>query len=217
MTAAHVTALSCRAVIYSQMPDSSVIADTRLLLRLWLSKPRQIATWTPTGTAVARAFVDALDAAPQHGHIVELGAGTGPITAAMIDAGIDRERLCVVEYDRDLVSLLQARFGPSGIVQGDARALAGLFAAQGVERIAAIVSTLPILHFSRPDQRRVLDACFERGVRGAAFTQITYLPGSPVRQRALTRWGYRATRFCRVVRNWPPATLWQYRPDRAND
>ena len=185
MTATCVTALSCHAVINSRMSDSSVIADTRLLLRLWLSKPRQIATWTPTGPAVARGFVDALAAAPQSGHIVELGAGTGPITSAMLNAGIDRDRLCVVEYDRDLVALLHTRFGQAGIVQGDARALAGLFTTQGVERIAAVVSTLPILHFSRADQKRVLDACFERGLPGAAFTQITYLPGSPVRQRAL--------------------------------
>ena len=189
------------------------MSDTSLLLRLWLTKPRQIATWTPTGRAVAQAFVDALDAAPGEGHIVELGAGTGPITAAMLEAGIDRRRLCVVEYDNDLVALLRQRFGHGGIVQGDARALDSLFAQQGIDQVAAIVSTLPILHFSRADQRRVLDGCFARALPGTLFTQITYLPGSPVRQRALERWGYRADRFRRVARNWPPATLWQYRPD----
>jgi phosphatidylethanolamine/phosphatidyl-N-methylethanolamine N-methyltransferase len=192
------------------------MSDTRLLLRLWLTKPRQIATWTPTGTAVAQAYVDALDAAPRDGHIVELGAGTGPITGAMIDAGCDRSRLCIVEYDHALVVLLKQRFGHTGIVQGDARALGALFDAHGIDRVAAIVSTLPILHFSRTDQKRVLDGCFSRALPGATFTQITYLPGSPIRQRALSRWGYCARRFKRVNRNWPPATLWQYQPASAD-
>ncbi|KEZ79395.1 hypothetical protein C41B8_01560 [Salinisphaera hydrothermalis C41B8] len=192
-------------------PDIVIMSDLTLLWRLWLTKPRQIATWAPSSDAVAAAFVDAIATAPDEGTIVELGAGTGPVTAAILAAGIARERLCIVESDAELAAHLRRRFGRDVIARADARALEPFFEARRIERIAAIVSTLPILNFGLTAQRAVLDDCFERAAPGAAFTQITYLPGSPVRQRHLRLWGYRAERYRRIANNWPPATLWQYR------
>lgn len=187
------------------------MSDLTLLWRLWLSKPRQIATWAPSGAAVAAAFVDAIAAAPDEGTIVELGAGTGPVTSAILAAGVDRKRLCIVEANAELAAHLRQRFGRDLIARADARALEPFFEARRIDRIAAVVSTLPILHFGRTAQRAVLDDCFARAAPGATFTQITYMPGSPVRQRQLRVWGYRAALYRRIAGNWPPATLWQYR------
>lgn len=188
------------------------MSDLMLLWRLWLTQPRQIATWAPSGAGVAAAFVDAIAAAPDDGTIVELGAGTGPVTAAILAAGVDRERLCIVEANAELAGHLRQRFGRDLVARADARALDSFFEARRIDRVAAVVSTLPILHFGRTAQRAVLDDCFARAAPGATFTQITYLPGSPVRQRQLRSWGYCGERFRRVANNWPPATLWQYRP-----
>ncbi|RJS91274.1 class I SAM-dependent methyltransferase [Salinisphaera sp. Q1T1-3] len=190
------------------------LSDFTTLWRLWLTKPRQIATWAPSSAAVGAAFVDAATAAPD-GLIVELGAGTGPITATLLAAGLDRNRLIAVEADHILHARLCRRFGPAGMLCLDARALAPTIARllrrRGHEHVGAILSTLPILNFDTPDQRAVLDGCFTHAASSACFTQITYLPGSPVRRHRLERWGYSATRWRRIQRNWPPATLWQYR------
>ncbi|AWN14788.1 class I SAM-dependent methyltransferase [Salinisphaera sp. LB1] len=187
------------------------MSELTLLWRLWLAKPRQIATLAPSGAAVAAAFVDAVAAAPDEGTIVELGAGTGPVTSAMLAAGVDRQRLCIVEANAELAAHLRRRFGRDLVARADARALDPLFETRRIDRIAAVISTLPILHFGRTGQRAVLDDCFARAAPGATFTQITYLPGSPVRQRHLRAWNYCAERYRRVAQNWPPATLWQYR------
>lgn len=191
------------------------MSDRALLWRLWLAKPRQIATWAPSGAAVAAAFVDATAAAPDEGTIVELGAGTGPVTAAILAAGVARERLCIIEANAELAARLRRRFGRDLVARADARALDPFFEARGIDRIAAVVSTLPILNFGLTGQRAVLDDCFARAAHGARFTQITYLPGSPVRQRYLRCWGYRAERYHRIAGNWPPATLWQYQPSET--
>lgn len=45
--------------------------------------------------------------APEHGYVMELGAGTGVLTAALLER---RLRVTAVERDRDLVPLLQDRF-----------------------------------------------------------------------------------------------------------
>ena len=187
-------------------------SDAHLLMRLWLRAPLRIATAAPSGRRVCDALTaDAL--ATTHGWVVELGAGTGPVTATLLAGGLAPARLLAIEANERLFACLQQRFAPVMLARHDACDLTPLFAERHVMRIAAVISTLPILNMHAAAQRAVLDACFERALPNMRFTQITYLPGSPVRQRALERWGYRADRFRRVARNWPPATLWQYRPD----
>ena len=204
------------AVLTGAMPTQTPqpLADIATLCRLWLTKPRQIATWAPSSGDVGRAFVRQLAGAPD-GLVVELGAGTGPITAALLENGLARERLIVIEADHILHARLCRRFGPEGMRCLDARDLAptlgDALARGGYEHVSAIVSTLPILNFAKADQKAVFDGCFAHAAPTTAMTQITYLPGSPVRQRALAGWGYQAKRVTRIGRNWPPATLWQSR------
>ena len=190
------------------------VAEIATLCRLWLTKPRQIATWAPSSRDVGAAFLAAIANAPD-GLVVELGAGTGPVTASLLDSGLSRRRLAVVEADHILHARLCRRFGPEGMFCVDARALAPmlerLLTERGFDHVGAIVSTLPILNFARAGQKAVLDGVFAHAAPTAAMIQITYLPGSPVRQRHLATWGYAAERVARIQRNWPPATLWQYR------
>ena len=190
------------------------IAEIATLCRLWLTKPRQIATWAPSSRDVGAGFLAAIAGAPD-GLVLELGAGTGPVTASLLAGGLARQRLAVVEADHILHTRLCRRFGPESMFCLDARELAPtlerLLTERGLDHVAAIVSTLPILNFATADQKAVLDGVFAHAAPDARMTQITYLPGSPVRQRHLARWGYVAERVARIQRNWPPATLWQYR------
>ncbi len=54
------------------------------------------------------------------GLVIELGPGTGPVTKALIEHGVARERLVLVEYDPSFCRLLAQRFAPARVVQGDA-------------------------------------------------------------------------------------------------
>src|SRR5258707_12647936 len=79
------------------------------------------------------------------GHVIELGAGTGEVTKALLAAGIAPHRLALVERDPELAGFLRQNFPGPQIIEGDAAHLPGLLVANGVEHIAAVVSSLPLL------------------------------------------------------------------------
>ncbi|GAB3673399.1 class I SAM-dependent methyltransferase [Salinisphaera aquimarina] len=186
-------------------------SDARLLMRLWLRAPRAIATAAPSGRAVCRALtVDVPRPGHVDGWIIELGAGTGPVTATLLEPGVSASRLLAVEANTRLHARLCQRFGSQRVACHDATDLTPLFDARGVDRIDAVISTLPILNMPAAAQRAILDACFARAAPQASFTQITYLPGSPVRRRRLHAWGYQAEVARFVWSNLPPSTIWRY-------
>ena len=54
------------------------------------------------------------------GPVIELGPGTGPVTEALVDAGIDPARLVLVEFNPTFCRLLRTRYPDATVVQGDA-------------------------------------------------------------------------------------------------
>ena len=139
------------------------------------------------------------------GGIAEFDPVTGDLYVQDNGFNTASEPIEPLSTDASTRVVLKARGGD------DEAALKAQFTLAGYEHVSAIVSTLPILNFAKADQKAVLDGCFAHAAPTTAMTQITYLPGSPVRQRALAGWGYQAKRVSRIGRNWPPATLWQYR------
>ncbi len=57
------------------------------------------------------------------GPVVELGPGTGAITNALIERGVDQKRLVLVEYNPGFCALLRDRYPHAKVVQGDAYTL----------------------------------------------------------------------------------------------
>ncbi len=96
--------------------------DEVRFIRTWIEKPLALGAVTPSGKALARTMAGYLD--PEiPGPIVELGPGTGPVTEAIVEQGIDPARLVLVEFDPTFCRLLQARFPAATVVQGDAYSL----------------------------------------------------------------------------------------------
>jgi phosphatidylethanolamine/phosphatidyl-N-methylethanolamine N-methyltransferase len=191
-------------------------AGTGLFLRRWLRRPFAMGSVVPSGRllaeAMARAALDAITS--RDGHVVELGAGTGEVTRALIAAGIPAGRLALVERDPELVAFLRRRFPGPRIVEGDASRLPRLLQEQGVTSVAAVVSSLPLLSLPADVVKGIVEGVFEALPRGAALVQFTYGPKPPV-PRSL-RQGLRlvATRGRRIWRNVPPAVVWTFRrPD----
>jgi len=83
--------------------------DEVRFIRSWFEKPLSIGAVTPSGKLLARtmaAFVDPGVTGP----IIELGPGTGPVTAALVAQGVDPARLVLVDYDPTFCRLLQASY-----------------------------------------------------------------------------------------------------------
>src|SRR3954469_4725431 len=70
-------------------------------LAAWIRSPLKMGALLPSSRALARAMAAEVDI-DKPGMIVELGAGTGVMTHALLQAGVPGSRLVVLERDRKL-------------------------------------------------------------------------------------------------------------------
>ena len=111
-----------------------------------LNNPRPIGSAVPSSPFLARRMASYVPRAPR-GYVIELGAGTGAITAALLKRGIPREQIIPVERSETMVRLLKRRFPSLKIALGDAGDLRNLLRiVLGKERIEVshVVSSLPL-------------------------------------------------------------------------
>jgi phosphatidylethanolamine/phosphatidyl-N-methylethanolamine N-methyltransferase len=142
--------------------------------------------------------------------VIELGPGTGPVTAALVAQGIEPARLVLVEFDPTFCRLLRQRYPSAMVVQGDAYGLRRLLGGLLREPAAAVVSGLPLFTKPLKSRLRLLHEAFGLMVPSAPFVQFTYAAYSPI-PRAL---GIASQASERIWTNIPPARVWVYRKDR---
>jgi phospholipid N-methyltransferase len=185
--------------------------DAWTFFRQWLRNPRAMAALSPSSRQLAKLMIDQLPLGSRH--IVELGGGTGVITQALLEHGIEPQRLLVVELNEELHQLLHQRFPDVRVVCGDAQELKSIVVnggfAQG-ESVDAVVSGLGMLSMSRTTQRAILSGVFAvLGERGR-FIQFTYGPASPLSRELLSELGLQGQRVGVAWLNVPPATVYVY-------
>ena len=159
--------------------------------------------------AMARATIHALDG--RTGHVVELGAGTGEVTKALLAAGIAPARLVLVERDPELTSFLRRHFAEPKIIEGDAARLPRLLVENGTMPIAAVVSSLPLLSLPTDIVNGIVHGVFDALPQGAALVQFTYGPTPPVPRALREQLRLVGTSSRRIWRNVPPAVVWTFR------
>jgi phosphatidylethanolamine/phosphatidyl-N-methylethanolamine N-methyltransferase len=121
-------------------------------IRSLFERPLATGAVTPSGRILARTMARYVE--PKlPGPVVELGPGTGPVTEALIEHGIDPARLILVEFNPRFCALLRARFPAATVVQGDAYRLRETLAGLLRQPLAAVVSGLPL--FTKPLRMRL--------------------------------------------------------------
>jgi len=196
-------------------PQSLRLTDKRRLrlddevrfIRSWMERPLAIGAVTPSGRPLARTMARYVE--PAHtGPVIELGPGTGPVTEALVEQGIDPARLVLVEFNPTFCQLLRVRFPTATVVQGDAYALRRTLASVLRHPAAAVVSGLPL--FTKPlrTRMRLLRDAFAVMRPGAPFVQFTYAVVPPI-PKSLA--GVSSEASERIWMNLPPARVWVYR------
>lgn len=177
--------------------------------RQWLRNPRRTAAVAPSSAELAAAMLRELPGGARR--VIELGGGTGAVTAALLGAGIEGEDLLVVELNEELHAHLSARFPQVRIVEGDARDLPRIAAEYLADGPAdAVVSGLGLLSMPRETQRDVMAASFACLRPGGRYIQFTYGPAAPVAEEVAAELGLQVRRGAFVLRNVPPATVYVY-------
>lgn len=95
------------------------------------------------------------------GCVVELGGGTGAVTAALLRSGVPCDRLIVIERSSHFVRHLRRRFPDVRIVHGDAADVD--IAADGALPVKAIVSGLPLRCLPADEVKKIVRACARIG------------------------------------------------------
>jgi|SRR5665647_322583 len=181
--------------------------DEMQFIRSWMEKPLRTGAVMPSSKALARVMARYVD--PQStGPVIELGPGTGPVTEALVQRGIDPARLILVEFNPDFCRLLRTRYPAATVVQGDAYRLRRLLESTVREPVAAIVSGLPL--FTKPLRTRLRLISDAMGLLkpGAPFVQFTYAMVPPIPK---TLSGIKGEASELIWLNLPPARVWVYR------
>ena len=192
---------------------SAAPAGTALFLKRWLRQPLAMGAVMPSGPLLTKAL--ALTAVREmqgrDGHVIELGAGTGEVTKALLAAGIAPQRLALVERDPELVAFLRRHFRGPRIIEGDAARLPKLLTSEGMTNIATVVSGLPLLSLPADVVTGIVHGVFDALPRGAALVQFTYGPSPPVPRNLRERLHLHGGHGPRIWRNVPPAVVWTFR------
>ncbi|MGN7984863.1 class I SAM-dependent methyltransferase [Burkholderia sp. 22313] len=141
-----------------------------LFVREWVGRPAAVGALCPSSRHLARKMAEMVP--DGEGLVVELGGGTGAITAALLERGVAPRRLVVVERSPAFVQHLRRRFPGITIVSGDARQLERLLPPDA--RVDAIVSCLPLRTLPRPDVTAIIGQCRRVLSLDGVMVQFTY-------------------------------------------
>lgn len=166
---------------------------------------------TASGTALAeRLAVVVPRRADRRQVVVELGAGSGEVTEAIVRRVGPGTTVIAVEKDAELAGRLRDRGLGADVVNADALELPALLAERGLDRADVIVSVLPWTLLPPARQRQFLDVFAGALHADGVFTAAAYSTGfwAPTARRFRTelhRCFHEVVPTRTVWRNLPPA------------
>ncbi|MEK6746247.1 MAG: rRNA adenine N-6-methyltransferase family protein [Pseudomonadota bacterium] len=176
----------------------------------WLRSPLKIGAALPSSRSLARAMAAQVDTSME-GAVIELGAGTGVVTQALLEAEIAHDKLLVIERDKKLHSLLHAIFHDLKVLCADAMELESVLKNAGMDKVNAIVSSLPFITMPVAVRHGIQEQMAKVIGDSGIIVQFTYGPKSPINRSELKRYGLVGKRVKLVLANVPPAHVWVYR------
>jgi phospholipid N-methyltransferase len=148
------------------------------MMKAFLTQGRKIASFAPSSGPMARKMIDGIDWDSAK-CIVELGAGTGPITAQVVKRLKPHTRAVVIELDPTLCGRLQSRFHgvPNlDVIQGDATLFDKYLAERNITQVDHVLSGLPLPSFPEDLRNAVLETSARTLAPTGTFRQLTVMP-----------------------------------------
>jgi phosphatidylethanolamine/phosphatidyl-N-methylethanolamine N-methyltransferase len=180
---------------------------TSLFLSRWLRNPLQMGSIVPSSPALCGRIA-------RHTRwdddevVVELGAGTGVVSRALLQSGLPPEKLFVVEIEAGMASHLRDTLPGVNVLTGDAFALAEILPRALHGKVGTAICGIPLVLLPLAQQRHFVDVV-EAVAPGRGFLLYTYCATSPLPCRKL---GLSAKREAWTPLNIPPASVWRYTP-----
>jgi phosphatidylethanolamine/phosphatidyl-N-methylethanolamine N-methyltransferase len=195
------------------MPTDAVPADARrAFLAAFVRRPGTMGAVAPSSARLSAVLTSIVPTAGSP-VVVELGPGTGAVSAAIDQRLPPRSRHLAVELDAAMVEYLGRTRPGMEVVHGDARNLGKLLAERDVTHVDAVVCGLPWALFDEPTQHAVLTEVGDAIGPTGAFSTFAYVSGMALPAARRFRRTLRA-RFEEVIvsatvwRNVPPAFVY---------
>jgi phosphatidylethanolamine/phosphatidyl-N-methylethanolamine N-methyltransferase len=171
-------------------------------VKLALKRPAHVGALVPSSRHLARGMAHRVG---RPSRLIELGAGTGAVTAALQEAR-PHVPLQVVELEPDLAARLRRRF--PGVPVHCAAAHEVLHALRAAPKATVVVSSLPFRSLPEPLRSKTLRALldFLEVHPSRSLVQYTYQPRAPFELPANSRLRWRLLEV--IWRNLPPAGVW---------
>jgi phospholipid N-methyltransferase len=187
-------------------------AARRAFLAAALRRPGTVGAIVPSSTRLAEVLAAIV---PRAGSpvVVELGPGTGAVSAVIAQRLPPTARHLAVELDPHMVTYLRRNHPDLEVVPGDAAHLVDLLAERGLTRADAVICGLPWSLFDQRTQEAILGQVSQVVGSTGAFTTFGYLQSMTLAAARRFRATLRAT-FDEVVvsatvwRNMPPAFVY---------
>jgi len=180
-------------------------SDFALFFQKFLSKGLAISSAVPSSRSLVEAVLGHVDFT-RPSTIIELGAGTGPITSEILDLLRPHHRFVAVEKDPDFCEVLRRRFPGTPLIQGDASQLSEPLARMGIHEVDYVLSGLPTPNLPTRSQVQ-LWRWLGRALRpSGVFVQIT---NAPLVYRRFYERLFRSVEYQMVWMNVPPGGVYR--------
>lgn len=188
--------------------------ELKFFFSRWLKNPFQMGTIAPISVRLAK---EAVKCVLKKEIIIEIGAGTGRLSRALIESGINPKNLWLIEIDPLLCDFLKKSLKSHPkcqesfptIIQGDARFLDEILPKNMVGTVFTIVSSIPLMYMEEPEREKIIKASFKVLRKGCEIIHVTYSPKSPIKfMKTIYQSRLKALWF-----NFPPGFVWRYRED----
>lgn len=182
-------------------------AENRLFFRRWVQNPRQLGTLAPISVKLSLlAAKQAVKSYVPGTPIVEIGAGTGRLTRALLQCGVQPQDLTVVELDGEMCDFMRKSLPLITVIEGDANQLAELINSKICEKVGVVVSAIPLMYLPEILRKSLINAAFAVLKPSAKIIHVTYSPVSP-----LKFWdAIQQRRIESTWKNIPPGFVWQF-------
>ncbi|MBY0282312.1 MAG: methyltransferase domain-containing protein [Alphaproteobacteria bacterium] len=196
-------------------PDYEITLRRRenmLFFKRWLKNPSQMGTLAPVTPSLARLAANLVENPSDL--IVELGAGTGRVTRALLAQGVKPQNLVLVELDHELCVFLketlkdlpECKDSMPHIIEGDATRLAEIIPESFKGNVATVVSAIPFMYIPPIAREKIVQSSFDVLKPAGSILHITYNPKSPLAFKK----DLNQERVGKLWFNVPPGFVWRY-------
>ncbi|MCC7009173.1 MAG: methyltransferase domain-containing protein [Acidobacteria bacterium] len=192
-------------------PNSTSLREHMLLFSRFLRSPRTVGAVTPSSRAVGEAMVANLDFSKPL-RIVELGAGTGALTAPIVERLGPHNQFLAIDIDPAFCKNIQKRWPGIECICASAERLDTIVVDRGMAPVDHIVSGLPFVSLPIAVTRQILRSIAAVLRPGGTFTTFQYLhayklPSAVAFRKQMSGHMGSLPHVHLVVRNFPPALI----------